>query len=46
MVKQIMKHIIKTKIKVIDYLRLNRDGHLRAKFEIENNEWKGEWLVP
>ncbi|MFT6936309.1 MAG: general stress protein 26 [Saprospiraceae bacterium] len=38
--------IIKTKIKVIDYLRLNRDGHLRAKFEIENNEWKGEWLVP
>jgi pyridoxine/pyridoxamine 5'-phosphate oxidase len=38
--------IIKTKIKTIDWLQLGRSNHSRAKFELENGEWKGEWLVP
>lgn len=38
--------IIKTTINAIDWLKLSRDGHLRAKFELENGDWKGEWLVP
>ena len=38
--------IIKTTINHIDWLKLSRDGHLRAKFELENGDWKGKWLVP
>jgi pyridoxamine 5'-phosphate oxidase len=38
--------IIKTTIHTIDWLKLSRDGHLRAKFALENRDWKSEWLVP
>ena len=38
--------IIKTTINYIDWLKLSRDGHLRAKFELKNEKWEGEWLVP
>lgn len=36
--------IIKTKIHTIDWLQLTQKGYLQAKFELKNNEWKGEWL--
>jgi pyridoxine/pyridoxamine 5'-phosphate oxidase len=38
--------IIKTKIETMDWLQLNRSKHSRAKFELENGAWQGEWLVP
>ncbi len=30
----------------IEILQIRREGHLRAKFELQNTEWKGTWLVP
>jgi general stress protein 26 len=38
--------IIKTKIDSIDWLQLNRNGHLRAGFDFINQEWIGKWLIP
>ncbi len=38
--------IVKTKIQTIDWLQLSRSGHLRAKFERNAMDWRGEWLVP
>lgn len=38
--------IIKTNITNMDWLKLSREGHLRAKFDLENQKWIGEWLVP
>lgn len=34
---------------VVDYfefLQLNRNGHRRAKFSWQNDDWKGHWIVP
>lgn len=30
----------------IEYLRLKRPNHIRARFKMENEEWKGVYLVP
>lgn len=37
--------VIITSIHLIDWLQLNREGHLRAKFERTKEEWLGSWLV-
>ncbi len=30
----------------VEILQIRREGHLRAKFELQNADWKGAWLVP
>ena len=37
--------VVITKIHLIDWLQLSREGHLRARFEYINDEWQGNWLV-
>ena len=39
--------VVVSNIYKIDYLKLQRAGHIRAKFERnESGQWKGNWLVP
>lgn len=39
--------LLKLKTNTIEYLQLKRPNHLRAKFELdENNEWDGQFLNP
>lgn len=30
----------------IDYLKLRREGHLRARFHWQENAWQGQWVAP
>ncbi|WKN42490.1 pyridoxamine 5'-phosphate oxidase family protein [Tunicatimonas pelagia] len=30
----------------LDFLKLSREGHLRAQFSWNNNQWKGSWVAP
>ncbi len=30
----------------VELLQIRREGHLRAKFQSQDNTWKGSWLVP
>ena len=30
----------------LDFLKLRRDGHLRAQFHWQDDEWKGRWTAP
>jgi pyridoxine/pyridoxamine 5'-phosphate oxidase len=30
----------------VEILQIRREGHLRAKFQWQNTDWKGTWLVP
>lgn len=30
----------------IEFLQLHREGHRRARWSWEENEWKGTWLIP
>jgi 3-hydroxyisobutyrate dehydrogenase len=38
--------VVKTKINSIDWLYLKSSGHVRAKFNLENEIMQGKWLVP
>ena len=38
--------LIRTKIEKIDLLHLHREGHQRALFTLEKEEWKKNWTVP
>jgi pyridoxine/pyridoxamine 5'-phosphate oxidase len=38
--------VIKVFISEIEVLQLNRDQHLRARFQRDGTAWKGNWLVP
>jgi hypothetical protein len=37
---------LRLKIYEIEYLKLKRPNHLRARFVLDNGEWNGQWLVP
>lgn len=38
--------VITTKVKKIDWLQLNRKGHQRAIFELIQDKWTSDWLIP
>ncbi|MFK7948219.1 MAG: pyridoxamine 5'-phosphate oxidase family protein [Saprospiraceae bacterium] len=38
--------VVTTKIQKIDWLQLSRNGHQRAKFELEDGNWNNYWLTP
>jgi pyridoxamine 5'-phosphate oxidase len=38
--------VVETKIDSIEWLHLKASGHLRAKFILDKDRFKGEWLVP
>lgn len=38
--------VIRCEISEIEYLRLNKMQHRRARFELKNGKWEGNWLVP
>lgn len=38
--------VVETKIDSIEWLHLKGSGHLRAKFILDKDRFKGEWLVP
>ena len=38
--------LIEMHIDTLDVLHLHQDGHQRARFDWENGEWNGHWVVP
>ena len=38
--------VISSRIHTVEWLSLSREGHLRAKFEIDGDEVRGVWLAP
>ena len=38
--------VIASQVTKLDFLKLMRDGHLRAQFVWEQEDWKGYWTAP
>lgn len=38
--------VLVSKVIAIDYLKLRREGHLRAQFHWQENGWQGSWVAP
>ena len=38
--------IIEINVKFIEWLNLHSDGHIRAKFEIREDGYKAQWMIP
>jgi general stress protein 26 len=38
--------VISISVNFFEWLKLNRDGNRRACFNLINNNWEGQWLVP
>ena len=38
--------LVSTFVEDLDLLHLHREGHQRAQFSWEEEEWKGSWVVP
>lgn len=40
--------VVKLNIEYLEYVKLNREGNRRAKFELDivSNSWQGRWLIP
>ena len=38
--------VVSISVNFIEWLKLSRDGNRRACFNLINNNWEGQWLVP
>ncbi|MEL6632904.1 MAG: hypothetical protein AAFQ83_15690 [Bacteroidota bacterium] len=38
--------VIETQIEEVEWLTLHREGHRRARFTKQNDQWEGKWWVP
>ena len=38
--------VLASEVIALDYLKLRREGHLRAQFHWQEDDWQGSWVAP
>lgn len=38
--------VVDCRVRVIDWLHLQHDGHLRARFDVSGDAWRSHWIAP